>query len=289
MVFLSLAPALAEETVQAAEEAAAQADPTWAQEAVEKFAETPGTVWIAVGVLAALGVMMLVIGKSSKKWTAKTVAFGALSIALSFVLSCFRLYRMPQGGSVTPGSMLPLMLFSAAYGVGPGLLAGLAYGVLQYLQGGWFANVWQFSLDYLLAFAALGLAGLTPFFNKMYKKLSPNIWLGIDILVGFALAWECLNIFSLFSNWIRLIIALPIGIIFGIMLTKTADWGFVVASMIAVAGRALSATLAGIMFWDTAPIASLIYNGTYLIPEVIICIMLSFPIAKPVMKVLKAK
>ena len=226
------ASALAEEATEAVEEAA-KAEPTWAQEAVEKFAETPGTVWIAVGVLVVLGIILLVIGKSSKKWTAKTVAFGALAIALSFVLSCIRLYRMPQGGSVTPGSMLPIMLFSAAFGIGPGLLAGLAYGVLQYLQGGWFANVWQFALDYLLAFAALGLAGLAKHLPKA--------------------------------------------------------WGLYLAMIIAALARALSATLAGIMFWDTAPWASLVYNGTYLIPDTLICIILAVLITKPVMKVLKAK
>lgn len=234
------ASALAEEAAQVTEEATeavvettAKADPTWAQEAVEKFTETPGTVWIALGVLVALGAILLVIGKTSRKWTAKTVAFGALAIALSFVLSCIRLYRMPQGGSVTPGSMLPIMLFSAAFGVGPGLLAGLAYGVLQYLQGGWFANVWQFALDYLLAFAALGLTGLA-------KHLPEK-------------------------------------------------WGLYCAMVIAALCRALSATLAGIMFWDTAPWASLVYNGTYLIPDTLICIILAVLIAKPVMKVLKAK
>lgn len=224
---------ITEEVTEAVAETAAKADPTWAQEAVEKFAETPGTVWIALGVLVALGAILLAIGKTSKKWTAKTVAFGALAIALSFVLSCIRLYRMPQGGSVTPGSMLPLMLFSAAFGVGPGLLAGLAYGVLQYLQGGWFANVWQFALDYLLAFAALGLTGVA-------KHLPEK-------------------------------------------------WGLYCAMVIAALCRALSATLAGIMFWDTAPWASLVYNGTYLIPDTLICIVLAILIAKPVMKVLKAK
>ncbi len=229
MMFPFLYAALAEETG----EAAAKAEPTWTEEAVEKFAETPGTVWIALGVLVVLGVIVLSIGKTSKKWTAKKVAFGALAIALSFVLSCIRLYRMPQGGSVTPGSMLPIMLFSAAFGIGPGLTAGLAYGVLQYLQGGWFANVWQFALDYLLAFAALGLAGLA-------KHLPEK-------------------------------------------------WGLYCAMVIAALCRALSATLAGIMFWDTAPWASLVYNGTYLIPDTLICIILAVLIAKPVLKVLKAK
>ena len=38
-----------------AEEAAVEAAPTWGQELVEKFLETPATTWIAVAVLAALG------------------------------------------------------------------------------------------------------------------------------------------------------------------------------------------------------------------------------------------
>ena len=225
---LFLASALAEETAEAV-----KADPTWSEELVEKFVETPGTTWIAVGVLVALGVILLVIGRTAKKWTAKMIAFGALSIALSFVLSCFRLYRMPQGGSVTPGSMLPIMLFSAAFGIGPGLLAGLAYGVLQYLQGGWFLNVWQFSLDYLLAFAALGLAGL--------GKHLPE------------------------------------------------SWGLYCGMVIAAVCRALSATLAGVVFWESAPWASLVYNGTYLIPDTLICVILALLIGKPVMAVLKKK
>ncbi|MER1993276.1 MAG: energy-coupled thiamine transporter ThiT [Eubacteriales bacterium] len=222
-----LTSALAEEAAETAAK-----EPTWLENAVKKLVETPLTVWIAVLVLVALGVILLVVTKTSKNWNAKMLSFASLSIALSFVLSCIRLYRMPQGGSVTPASMLPLMLFSTAFGVGPGLLAGLVYGILQYLQGGWFLNVWQFALDYLLAFAALGLAGLA-------KKLPEK-------------------------------------------------WGLYCAMLIAVIGRALSATLAGIMFWDTAPVASLVYNGTYLVPEVVICMILAAIIAKPVMRVMKA-
>ena len=222
--------ALAEETQEAAE-TVAKADPTWLQDLVSKFGKTPGTTWVAVGVILALGVILLVVSRSSKKWTAKTVAFAALSIALSFILSCFRLYRMPQGGSVTPGSMLPLMLFSASFGVGPGLAAGVVYGFLQYLQGGDFLNVWQFLLDYLLAFGALGLAGLA-------RKLPKS-------------------------------------------------WGIYCAIIIAALARAISATLAGYMFWGSALWPSLVYNGTYLIPDTLICIVLAFLIAKPVMKAMK--
>ena len=225
-----LANALAEEAAEEIAETAA-AEPSWFDTAVKKLIETPLTVWIAILVLAVLGIILLAVTRTSRNWNAKMLSFAALSVALSFVLSCIRLYRMPQGGSVTPASMLPIMLFSAAFGVGPGLLAGLVYGILQYLQGGWFLNVWQFALDYLLAFAALGLAGLA---RKLPEK-----------------------------------------------------WGLYCAMLIAAIGRALSATLAGIMFWDTAPLASLIYNGTYLIPEIIICMILGAVIAKPVMRIMK--
>lgn len=233
-MFELLGRALAEEAAEAAEtvtEQAAEANPTWAQEAVEKFAETPTSVWIAILVVVALAAVLLSVTKTSKKWNARMISFGAISIALSFVLSCIRLFRMPQGGSVTPGSMLPLMLFSAAYGVGPGMLAGLVYGVLQYLQGGWFLNVWQFALDYLLAFAALGLAGLAKHWDK--------------------------------------------------------KWGLYLAMALAALCRALSATLAGIAFWDTAPWASLVYNGTYLIPDTLICMVLALLIGDRMLKLMK--
>ena len=133
---LFLASALAEGTEEAAAaEEAVEATPTWAQELVEKFSEISGSTFVILGALVALAVVLLLACRTSKRWNAKAVAFAALSIALSYVLSCFRLYRMPQGGSVTPGSMLPIMLFSAAYGVGPGVVVGVVYGALQYLPG----------------------------------------------------------------------------------------------------------------------------------------------------------
>ena len=219
----------------------------WVQDLFSKFGKVSGVTWIALGVVAALGVIVLMVGGSKKKWTAKMIAFGALSIALSFVLSCVRLYRMPTGGSVTPGSMLPLMLFSVSFGVGPGLLAGLAYGLLQYLQGGWWLNVWQFLLDYLLAFACLGLAGIA------HGKKDKWLYLSIPI---------------------------------------------------AALGRAVCAILAGLMWVADTPVEelaigsvqfrspllySMVYNGAYLIPDTLICLLLAFLIAKPLVKIMKTK
>ncbi|MBQ6513725.1 MAG: energy-coupled thiamine transporter ThiT [Clostridia bacterium] len=223
-----LTSALAED----ATDATIKTDPTWLQDAVSKFGKTPLEAWITFGALAVLGIVLMIIARSSKKWNAQMLAFGALSIALSFVLSCVRLFRMPNGGSVTPASMLPVMLFSAAYGIGPGFLAGLVYGVLQALQGGVAAlGLGQFLLDYMLAFTVLGLAGLA---KKLPKK-----------------------------------------------------WGLYCAIIIAALARALCHTLAGILFWSTAPWASFVYNITYLGPDTLICIVLAFIIAKPVMRIMK--
>ena len=97
----------------------------WFNDAFSKFGKVSGVTWIALGVVVALGLVVLAVSMSKKKWTAKMIAFGALAIALSFVLSCVRLYKMPTHGSITPGSMLPIMLFSVCYGIGPGMLAGL--------------------------------------------------------------------------------------------------------------------------------------------------------------------
>ena len=222
-----------EETSEAVEEVAEKA-PTWFQELFSKFGKTPLDAWITFAAIAALGIVLLVITRSSKKWNTRMLAFGALSIALSFVLSCIRLFRMPNGGSVTPASMLPLMLFAAAYGIGPGFMAGLVYGVLQALQGGIaFLGIGQFLLDYLLAFTLLGLAGLA-------KRLPES-------------------------------------------------WGLFCAIIIAALARILCHTLAGVLFWDTAPWASFVYNITYLGPDTLICVVLAFAIAKPVMKIMKAQ
>lgn len=83
---------------------------------------------------------------------------GAVLIALAQILSLWKLYEFPQGGSITL-EMLPLFLYCLRWGVKPGLSAGAAFGLLQLLISN-YAWTWQAILgDYLLAFTALGLCG----------------------------------------------------------------------------------------------------------------------------------
>jgi len=221
-----------------AEEAAAVAEvqPGVMEEVWQRFADLGATGWITLVTFVVLGAVIAGMSMTRKQWTARAMAYAALSVALAFVLSFIKVFEMPQGGSVTLASMLPIMLFAAAYGVGPGLLVGAVYGMLQYLQGGWFVHPIQFVLDYPLAFAMIGLAGL-------YKYL-PRKW---------------------------------------------SQWSLFACMILGAAGRAASATLAGIFFWETAPWASLVYNGTYLIPDTAICILLAIPVAPRIMKVMQQK
>lgn len=115
--------------------------------------------WIALALIVAFGVILAIV-TPKVKWNAKMLASGALCIAISFVLSYIRLLHMPQGGSITLASMLPVMMFAFAYGFGPGLICGIAYGCLQMFQDMYFLNWIQFALDYVLAFGSLAVAGL---------------------------------------------------------------------------------------------------------------------------------
>ena len=215
-----------------AEESAAEST-SLVSEVLGRFSDLGATGWITIFTLVVLAAIVIGMSVSRKTWNAKSLAFAALSIALSFILSYIKIFRMPNSGSVTLASMLPLMLFAASYGVGPGLLAGAAYGLLQYLQGGYFVHPIQFLLDYPIAFALIGLAGL-------YKYM-PKAW---------------------------------------------SQWSIYAAMVLGALGRCISATLAGIFYWETAPWASLVYNGAYLVPDTLICIALAIFVGKRVIKMM---
>ena len=142
-----------------------------------KFAEISPVVWGILGALVIVGVVLFFLTRDSKKWSTRMLANAALVIALSFILSYIRLYKMPQGGSITLASMLPIFMFAYAYGVGPGMLVGMAYGVLQFIQDAYFVHPVELLLDYPLAFAMLGLAGLAGRFSYSWGII-PGIVIG---------------------------------------------------------------------------------------------------------------
>ena len=98
--------------------------------------------------------------KSYSHLKLRALCEGAIFVALAQVLGYIKLFELPQGGSVGIG-MLPIFIYCARWGFGPGMLASFAYSVLQLLLDGAYAWGWQSILgDYILAFTVLGFAGL---------------------------------------------------------------------------------------------------------------------------------
>lgn len=95
----------------------------------------------------------------------------AIFSAIALVFDKFPLFTMPQGGSVSL-AMLPVLLLSLRHGLGTGILAGGVVGTIQLFYGGYFLNLFQVFLDYALAYAGIGLAGILAPALKKQKNFS---------------------------------------------------------------------------------------------------------------------
>ena len=110
--------------------------------------------------IVAIATLAFVLAKKKDAPETKNIAYASICIATSFALSYVKLFSLPQGGSVTLVSFLPLMLYSYMFGVRKGVLAGVIYGILQFIQSPWFAHPMQFLIEYPVAFCTVGLAGI---------------------------------------------------------------------------------------------------------------------------------
>ena len=119
---------------------------------------------IAAGIILFAAALIFACRISEKKkMGTRQLVFCAMAMALAFITSYLKLFNMPWGGSVTLCSMLFIVLVANWYGPKTGVLVGLAYGILQFIQEPYVLSFFQVCCDYILAFAALGVAG---FFAK---------------------------------------------------------------------------------------------------------------------------
>ena len=86
---------------------------------------------------------------------AEIAIFVALATALSFIV----IFQLPEGGSVTLGSMMPIIWLALRRGPKIGIFAGAVYGLVQLAVMPQIYFLPQVLLDYPLAFGCLGLAG----------------------------------------------------------------------------------------------------------------------------------
>ena len=134
----------------------------------------------------------------------RMIAECAIMIALGTILAQIKIYRMPSGGSVTAGSMVPFLLISYRCGTKWGLLAGFVNSLLQMLLGGIYPPVApgalgyaaEILLDYILAYMVLGLAGV---FAKPFRK-NKTVGVAVSAFICCLLRFICAFV-SGFAVW----------------------------------------------------------------------------------------
>ena len=160
-----------------------------------EHASTVGMIVSAVIIMALLVAVYILGGKKDVNNT-RALVYGAVAVALSFALSYARLFKLPQGGSVTFASLLPLMIYCMMFGTRRGLLVCLVYGTLQALQDPYIIHPMQFLLDYPLAFGLIGVSGI--FVEKnLFKNKIVGFVLGAVLAVGLRYACHvCSGVFA---------------------------------------------------------------------------------------------
>jgi thiamine transporter len=118
-------------------------------------------------------------GETKRLWIlAETVVMVGLSAALYLI----KIFTLPQGGSVTLGSMVPIFLLALRRGPRIGIIGGVAFGLIALFEdtsSGAEIIFYpaQVILDYPLAFGFLGLAG---FFRRM-----PILGVAVSVIARF--------------------------------------------------------------------------------------------------------
>lgn len=167
--------------------------------------------------------------ETARKQNIHRLATSAILIALSWVLSMIKVYELPLGGSITLLSMLPICMVSIKYGTKWGLMCSFLYAFVQF--GADLGKVMSWGMDV-------------------------RMWIGC-IVFDYMLAYGLLGLAGIFRKK-----KLPV------MLTGVG---------IAVAIRFISHFISGSIFFDiwmpqefdNPFFYSLVYNGSYMLPELI--------------------
>ena len=181
--------------------------------------------------------------------------------ALGTVLSLFKIWEAPLGGSVTLFSMVPILLIGHRHGLKWGFGTAFIYSALQLLLGiGTVSYVPDIGgilmcilLDYILAFTVLGITGVF--------KVSPDMTLKrivLYVILGTLVACVLRFVFHLLS-----------GAVVWYAITKEQQWNDYVSTV-------------GMWTYST------VYNLQYMVPETIIA-LIAAPAEVAVLKNVKNK
>jgi thiamine transporter len=139
----------------------------WAKQFSDLFQKFPKNIQDIIAspmsIITLIGcVLLLIVLIKVKKisFTPQLIARIGIALALATILKMLRLYHFPQGGSITLGSMIPILLIAFMYGPQVGYLTGFLYGIITLIMDPYILHPVQVLFDYPLPFMALGLAGI---------------------------------------------------------------------------------------------------------------------------------
>ena len=193
----------------------------------------------------------------------RRITESAMLLAVAIVLELVAkmvIPEMPFGGQITLVSMLPVVLISYRHGVKWGLVSGFCYALLEMALGiktvsaafqpGYFGDgvmlvnaLIMCALDYIVAYTVLGLGGCL---RNDVENPSAALALGSVIALLLRYASHIASGYILFSGW--------------------AEWFFTQEGFPAWGAKlveSLSSELLGLTY-------SVVYNGMYMIPEIIL-------------------
>ena len=203
----------------------------------------------------------------------KRLTESAMLIALAVVLEIVGrtiIPPMPFGGQLTLVSMLPIVLISYRHGVKWGLTAGFGYALVQMAMGadtvtaafqpGYFGDgtmvgnaIIMCLLDYILAYTLLGLGGC---FRDKIKNNDVALMCGSLVALGARYVAHILSGYILFSGW--------------------AEWFFTQEGFPAWGAGLVSSLSPAVLGW----VYSIVYNGMYMVPEMILTAIAAVLVAK---------
>ncbi|MBQ4528262.1 MAG: energy-coupled thiamine transporter ThiT [Clostridia bacterium] len=208
----------------------------------------------------------------------KKLVTTAMLLAFALILSLIQIIKLPFGGSVTLVSMLPVILIGYMYGIKYGLCSAFVYSGLQMLVG--FGTVSAFFLpgesqmaltsaviicviDYVLAYSVLGLGSV---FKGKVKNDTLAFCLGVTVCILLRYIMHIISGYIFFGAWAEWFFADSTG-----LSQIGALKGFCSWVMSNFDGKSLS------LFY------SVIYNGSYMLPELIITLLVS-PVVTRILK-----
>ena len=193
----------------------------------------------------------------------------AVAIVLELLSKMF-IPEMPFGGQVTLVSMLPVVLISYRHGVRWGLVSGAAYALIEMaigaktvaaaFQPGYFGDGVMLLnacimclLDYFVAFTVLGLGGI---FRNRIQNRGAALACGAAVALSARYLAHVLSGYILFAGW--------------------AEW-FFTQDGFPMWGAELVASLSPEML---GLVYSLVYNGMYMLPEILLTVTASILISR---------